>query len=74
MAPALAVEQVRERVFSFYPLSAFVAQVRERAMRPFSAQVAFLRSHYFACRAEARFGGLLRCLNCRFDLGAFSDV
>jgi DNA-directed RNA polymerase specialized sigma54-like protein len=52
LAPALAVEQVREQVVSFNPLSVFVAQVRECALRPFSAQVALLRSHNFNRRAE----------------------
>jgi hypothetical protein len=43
-------------------------------MHPFSAQVAFLRNHYFACRAEARILGFFRCLGRRLDLFAVSDV
>jgi hypothetical protein len=50
---ALAVEQVRERVASFHPLSVFIAQVQECAQNSISALVAFLRSHYFARSAEA---------------------
>jgi hypothetical protein len=74
LAPALAAEQVRERVASFDPLSVFAAQVRKCVLRPFSAQVAFLRSHYLASRAEALFAGFFRCLGRHLNLGAVSDV
>jgi DNA-directed RNA polymerase specialized sigma54-like protein len=74
VAPALAVQQVRERVISFNPLGVFVAQVRECILNSFRAQVALLRSHYLARRAEALFVGLLRCLDRHLDLGAVSDA
>ena len=53
LSSALAAEQVRERVSSFNPISVLVAKVRKCVLRPFSAQVTFLRSHYLASRAEA---------------------
>jgi hypothetical protein len=53
LAPASAVEQVRERVISFNPLSAFFAEMRECVLRPFSTLLAFLQSHYLTRRAEA---------------------
>jgi hypothetical protein len=74
LAPALAVEQAREKITSFYPLSAFVVQVKECFLNPSSAQVAFIRSHYFARRAEASFTGLLRCLGRHLNPGAVSGV
>jgi hypothetical protein len=48
VAQAMTVEQVRERVAIFNPLSVFVAEVREYFVSLFSAEVAFLQSHYLA--------------------------
>jgi hypothetical protein len=74
LAPAFAAEQVRERVASYNSLNAFVVQVGEYDLNPSSAHIAFIRSHYFARRAEALFTGLLRCFGCHLNPGAVSDV
>jgi hypothetical protein len=49
---ALAVEHVLGRAASFNPPSVFVAQVRNCALHPFSAHVAFFPSHYLSRRVN----------------------
>jgi len=42
------IKRVRQSIVSFYALRVLVVQLRERDLHPFSARVAFIRSHHLA--------------------------